>query len=54
MGCYHSEMDSFEHGGREYGIVGCAVGAPYAVLLAGADVRLRLPASGQHHLFRPD
>jgi hypothetical protein len=32
--CYHSEMDSFDEGGREYGIVGCAVGAPYAVLLS--------------------
>src|SRR3954471_3876216 len=22
--CYHSEMDRFERGGREYGIIGCA------------------------------
>jgi hypothetical protein len=29
--CYHSMMDCFDHGDREYGIVGCAVGASYAV-----------------------
>ena len=32
--CYHSEMHAFTLDGREVGIVGCAVGAPYAVLLA--------------------
>ncbi|MGH1571817.1 nucleoside phosphorylase [Methylobacterium sp. P31] len=32
--CYHSEMLAFDLGGLTCGIVGCAVGAPYAVLLA--------------------
>ena len=32
--CYHSEMVRFIHCGREHGIVGCAVGASYAALLA--------------------
>jgi hypothetical protein len=32
--CYHSIMDRFDHCGLEYGIVGCAVGASYAVLVA--------------------
>ena len=30
--CYHSMMDRFDEGSREYGIVGCVVGAPFAVL----------------------
>ncbi len=32
--CYHSVMHGFELGGRRVGIVGSAVGAPYAVLVA--------------------
>ncbi len=32
--CYHSEMWVTHHGGRDLGIVPCAVGAPYAVLVA--------------------
>lgn len=32
--CYHTELYVFDHGGREFGIVGCAVGAPFAVLIA--------------------
>jgi uridine phosphorylase len=31
---YHTELYVFEHAGREYGIVGRAVGAPFAVLVA--------------------
>jgi hypothetical protein len=31
--CYHSTMDQFDQGGRAFGIVGCAVGASYAVLV---------------------
>jgi hypothetical protein len=51
-------MDTFELGGREYGIVGCAVGAPYAVLLAeqmfGSGCRLLISAtsSGQSRALR--
>ncbi len=33
-GCYHSELWTTEIGGRTIGIVACAVGAPYAVLVA--------------------
>ena len=32
--CYHSEMWLTEVAGRQIGIVPCAVGAPYAVLVA--------------------
>lgn len=51
--CYHSDMVGFTHGGRDYGIVGCAVGAPYAVLLAeqmfvsGCRLLLSVTSSGQ-------
>jgi uridine phosphorylase len=32
--CYHTDLYEFEHGGERFGIIGCAVGAPFAVLLA--------------------
>jgi hypothetical protein len=32
--CYHTELYVFHHEGHEYGIVGCAVGAAFAVLVA--------------------
>lgn len=32
--CYHTELDTFMLGGAPAGIVGCAVGAPFAVLIA--------------------
>ena len=32
--CYHTELYVFCHDGHEYGIVGCAVGAAFAVLIA--------------------
>src|SRR5436305_9503537 len=32
--CYHTELYEFEHGGERFGIIGCAVGASFAVLLA--------------------
>jgi uridine phosphorylase len=32
--CYHTELYAFRDGGHEYGIVGCAVGAAFAVLVA--------------------
>jgi hypothetical protein len=32
--CYHTQLDAFELAGRPAGIVGCAVGAPFAVLVA--------------------
>jgi len=32
--CYHTELYAFEYDGLNYGIVGCAVGAAFAVLVA--------------------
>jgi len=32
--CYHTRLDSFTLAGRTVGIIGCAVGAPFAVLVA--------------------
>lgn len=32
--CYHTDLYRFEWNGRPYGIIACAVGGPYAVLLA--------------------
>jgi uridine phosphorylase len=32
--CYHTELHSFRDGARQLGIVGCAVGAAFAVLVA--------------------
>ena len=32
--CYHTDLYEFEHAGERFGIIGCAVGASFAVLLA--------------------
>jgi uridine phosphorylase len=32
--CYHTELYEFDHDGARFGIIGCAVGASFAVLLA--------------------
>jgi uridine phosphorylase len=32
--CYHTSLYVFEHEGEVHGVVGCAVGAPFAVLVA--------------------
>jgi len=32
--CYHTELHTFEYEGLNFGIVGCAVGAPFAVLVS--------------------
>lgn len=51
--CYHTQLDTFTLGGRTVGIVGCAVGAPFAVLVAeelfasGCRFLLSLTSSGQ-------
>lgn len=44
--CYHTEMLTFELAGVPVGIVGCAVGGPFAVLVAE-----QMFASGCHHLL---
>jgi uridine phosphorylase len=52
-GCYHSELYEFDVAGARAGIVGCAVGAPYAVLIAeqmfacGCELLLSITSSGQ-------
>jgi len=51
--CYHTEMWVFELDGREIGIVACAVGASFAVLVAeeifasGARLLISVTSSGQ-------
>jgi uridine phosphorylase len=51
--CYHTQLDTFELGGQTVGIVGCAVGAPFAVLIAeelfasGCRTLLSLTSAGQ-------
>jgi uridine phosphorylase len=51
--CYHTQLDAFELGGQTVGIIGCAVGAPFAVLIAeelfasGCRFLLSLTSAGQ-------
>jgi len=51
--CYHTQLDTFELAGQTAGIVGCAVGAPFAVLIAeelfacGCRVLISLTSAGQ-------
>ncbi len=51
--CYHSDMYEFDLGGHRVGIVGMAVGAAYAVLLAeemfvsGCELLLSMTSAGQ-------
>jgi uridine phosphorylase len=51
--CYHTQLDAFELAGKTVGIVGCAVGAPFAVLVAeelfesGCRLLLSLTSAGQ-------
>ncbi len=51
--CYHTEMDVTEHAGVTIGIVGLAVGAPFAVLVAeqlfasGCRLLLSITSAGQ-------
>jgi uridine phosphorylase len=51
--CYHTRLDIFALAGRTVGIVGCAVGAPFAVLIAeelfasGCRLLLSITSAGQ-------
>ena len=51
--CYHTDLYDFEHEGTTYGIVACAVGAPFAVLVAeelfasGCRLLISITSSGQ-------
>lgn len=50
---YHTELYQFEHGDHEFGIIGCVVGAPFAVLVAeqlftaGCEFLVSITSSGQ-------
>lgn len=51
--CYHTHMYNFIHKGIEFGIVGTAVGAPFAVLVAeemfasGCELLVSMTSAGQ-------
>jgi uridine phosphorylase len=51
--CYHTNLDAFTLAGRTVGIIGCAVGAPFAVLIAeelfacGCRLLLSVTSAGQ-------
>jgi len=51
--CYHTALGTFELAGQQVGIIGCAVGAPFAVLIAeelfasGCRLLLSLTSAGQ-------
>ena len=51
--CYHTTLHEFDHAGVRYGVIGCAVGAAFAVLLAeqlfasGCRLLLSLTSAGQ-------
>jgi uridine phosphorylase len=51
--CYHTQLDTFVLGDHQVGIVGCVVGAPFAVLVAeelfasGCRLLLSLTSAGQ-------
>jgi uridine phosphorylase len=51
--CYHTDLYVFREGGHEYGILGCVVGAAFAVLVAeelfasGCQFLVSMTSSGQ-------
>jgi len=51
--CYHTDLFAFEHEGLTYGIIGCAVGSAFAVLVAeelfacGCRLLLSMASAGQ-------
>lgn len=51
--CYHTQLYEFSHQGIEFGIIGCAVGASFAVLVAeelfasGCQLLISVSSSGQ-------
>ncbi len=57
--CYHTELYVFTLNGIEFGIVGCAVGAPFAVLVAeemfasGCQFLTSVTSAGQLAALRP-
>lgn len=57
--CYHTDLFIFDEDGLTIGVVGCAVGAPFAVLVAeelfasGCELLLSITSSGQILPVRP-
>ena len=57
--CYHTNLDTFMLAGQRAGIVGCAVGAPFAVLIAeelfasGCRLLVSLTSAGQINASGP-
>jgi uridine phosphorylase len=57
--CYHTQLYTFSHGGIDFGIVGCAVGASFTVLIAeemfasGCKLLISVTSSGQIVPIRP-
>lgn len=51
--CYHTQMFDFTYKGIDFGVVGCAVGAPFAVLVAeemfssGCELLISFTSAGQ-------
>ena len=51
--CYHTDLYEFAHGDEHFGIIGCAVGASFAVLLAeqlfasGCRLLISMTSAGQ-------
>ena len=51
--CYHTDMYAFRHDGFDLGVIGCAVGAAFAVLIAeelfacGCELLISVTSSGQ-------
>jgi len=51
--CYHTNLHAFEHEGLNYGMIGCAVGAAFAVLVAeelfasGCRLLISMTSAGQ-------
>jgi purine-nucleoside phosphorylase len=51
--CYHTDLYAFAHEGGDYGIIGCAVGSAFAVLVAeelfasGCHLLLSMTSAGQ-------
>ena len=57
--CYHTQMWEWREGDRRYGVVGCAVGASFAVLVAeqlfvsGCELLVSISSAGQIADVRP-
>ncbi|GAB4561584.1 MAG: hypothetical protein Tsb007_26470 [Rhizobacter sp.] len=57
--CYHTELHRFEESGIEFGVVPCAVGASFAVLVAeelfasGCKLLISITSAGQLQVLQP-